>query len=125
MASTIHRVQKPIGRTIVVEISLTAKDVTDSGKIQKFGDIVINPTGDFDDPNDNTYPKFYVNAGNPVSFFTDQVIRATFEDDTLSLDALQKQANLWGDAISLSIQNALVALRAQTDTSTLDTSVNI
>ena len=125
MASTIHRVQKPIGRTIVVEISLTAKDVTDSGLIQKFGDIVINPTGDFSDPLDNTYPKFYVNAGNPVPFFTDQVIRATFEDDTLSLDALQKQANLWGDAISLAIQNALVALRAQTDTSTLDTSVNI
>jgi len=125
MASTIHRTQQLIGRTVIVQLALTAKDIGDSALIQKFGDIVINPSGDFIDPNDGTYPPFYVNAGNPVSFFTEQVIRATFEDDTLSLDALQKKANLWGDAIILAIQNAMVALRADTDSTTLDTTVSI
>ena len=125
MASTIQRTQQLRGRSILVSISLTAKDVADSALIQKFGDIIINPTGDFSDPNDNTYPPFYVNAGDPVSFYTDQVIRATFEDDKLGLAALQKQANLWGDAISLAIDNAMTALRALTDTTTLDSSIQI
>lgn len=118
MASTINRNQQLIGRSVIINITLTAKDVTDSALIQKFGDIIINPSGNFSDPNDNTYPPFYVNAGDPVPFFTNQVIRATFEDDLLDLAALQKKANLWGDAISLAIENALTALRALVDTTT-------
>jgi len=125
MASTIHRVQTLTSRTATITISLTAKDVTDSALIQKFGDIIINPSGDFSDPDDSAYPKFYVNAGNPVPFYTEGVIRATFDDEALDLAALQKQANLWGDAIVLAIENALTALRAAHDTTTSDTTVNI
>lgn len=125
MASTIRRKQTPVGRSILVEFTLIAKDAADTALIAKFGDITIDPSGDFNDPNDNTFPAFNVSAGDPVLFFTDQAIRATFVDDTLEWAALQRKAELWGDQISLNIQNAMTALRALDDDITLDTTITI
>lgn len=118
MSSTIQRVVKLVDGGISVEIRLVAKDAADDALIQKFGDIEINPSGQFSDPLDLSYPKFNVVAGDPVPFYTVQVIRALFVDDTLALADLQKRAKLWGDKIALDIQNAITALRALNDTST-------
>lgn len=125
MASIIRRKQTPVSRVITVLIELVSKDASDDALIKKFGDIMINPSGSYGDPSDGTYPKFIVQAGNPVAFFTQQTITATFVNDTLDVLALQKQANLWGDAIVLDIQNKMIALRAFEDTSTIDTTVTI
>ena len=118
MASTIQRSVQLVDGGISVEIRLVAKDAADDALIQKFGDIEINPTGYFNDPLHTDYPKFFVQAGDPVQFYTVGAIRTLFIDDTLTLDALQKKAKLWGDKISLDIQNAMIALRALEDTST-------
>jgi hypothetical protein len=118
MASSIQRTTKLIDGGISVEIRLVAKDAADDALIQKFGDIEINPSGQFGDPLDLTYPKFKVTAGDPVAFYTVGVVRALFQDDTLQLADLQKRAKLWGDAITLSIQNSMISLRALSDTST-------
>lgn len=125
MASIINRKQELINRSIKVTIELIQKDISDSALIKKFGDIVINPSGDFGDNNDSTYPKFNVQAGDPIKFFENGSITYTFEDSTLDIDALQKKAKLWGDSISLSIQNGLVSLRALNDSSTMDNNITI
>jgi len=128
MASSINRNQEVVDGAVIVKITLISKDAGDSLLIQKFGDIVINPTGTFDDPADVTFPNFYVNAGEPVCFYHRQEIMAIFKDYKLSLPVLERQANLWGDAITLQIQNAMISLRALgtgTDTTTMNTAVNI
>lgn len=125
MASTIRRKQTLNGRSITVSISLDTKDAADSALIEKYGDIKINPSGHFGDPNDLTYPKFLVEAGDPVSFYKQGSIQGIFIDNTLDLADLQKRADLWGDQIVLNIQNAMIALRAYTDTTTLETTVVI
>jgi hypothetical protein len=118
MASSIQRKTVLVDRGVLVEITLVAKDAADDALIKKFGDIQINPSGEFNDPLDLSYPKFIVRAGEPVDFYTTQEIRALFVDDTLALADLQKRAKLWGDSIQLSIQNAIIALRTLNDTST-------
>ena len=125
MASTIRRKQSLNGRSISVSISLDTKDSADSALIEKYGDIKINPTGYFNDPNDLAYPKFLVEAGDPVSFYKQGFIQAIFIDNALTLADLQKRADLWGDKIILDIQNAMIALRAYTDTTTIDTTIVI
>ena len=125
MTSTISRVQKIEERVITVSIKLVSKDAADNTFIQKFGDIIIDPSGFFNDPNDVTFPKFNVSAGDPIPFYTNQEIRAIFADPSLTIETLQRQANLWGDAIELKIQNAMISLRAKTDTTTLNTTLNI
>lgn len=128
MASTIERIQTLVSRVITVKIILTAKDTGDSALISKFGDIMINPTGTFSDPAHVEYPSFYVNAGDPVPFFTVGQIQTTFQDDALSIAALQIKAKLWGDNISTQIQNSLIALRnpvINTDSTTMDSPINV
>ena len=118
MASSIQRTTELVDGGVSVEIRLVAKDANDDALIQKFGDIKINPSGQFSDPLNTAYPAFIVQAGDPIEFYTVGTIRALFVDDTLALDALQRKAKLWGDQISLNIQNAMIALRALSDTST-------
>lgn len=125
MTSTIKRVQSIDKRVVSVSIQLIAKDAADSLLIDKFGDILIDPSGEYSDPNDLSYPKFRVYAGDPVPFYTQQVVRAIFSDTTLTLEDLQRRANLWGDAITLKIQNAMIALRTKEDDVTTSTTVNI
>ena len=125
MASQITRNQTLIGRMATVEILLVAKDVTDDSIIKKFGDVIINPTGNFSDPDDLSYPTFYVAAGPTVPFFTTGQVQAQFANDLLTLADLQRRANLWGDQIQLDIQNGIVVLRALTDTTTSTTTVTI
>ena len=126
MATQITRTQILTDRVITVTISLTAKDATDDALVKKFGDIQITPSGYFGDPSDSTYPSFMVNAGTePVDFFTAGSVVATFANDTLAIADLQKRALLWGNAIQLAIQNAMIALRAMTDTTTSTSVVTI
>jgi hypothetical protein len=125
MTSTIRRKQELSKRSITVTISLESKDSADSALIEKYGDIQINPSGYFNDPNEVSYPKFLVEAGDIVSFYTKGSITAIFIDNNLTLPDLQKRADLWADKIVLDIQNAMTALRALTDTTTLDTTITI
>ena len=125
MAIEVERKQELIERTIQIVIELVSKDATDNALVDKFGDIIINVSGAFSDPTDSTFPAFYVNAGKPVSFFKAQKIQTIFEDDILTLPVLQRQATLWGNSIMLQIQNAMTALRALTDSTTMDTTVTI
>jgi len=125
MATQIIRQQTLTDRIITVKISLSAKDAGDDALIKKFGDIKINPSGDFGDPNDGTYPKFRVTAGDSVLFFSVGEIKAMFADDSLNILDLQKRADLWGDSIQLAIQNAMTALRALSDSTTSTTTVTI
>ena len=118
MSSSIQKITKLIDGGISVEIRLVAKDAADDALIQTFGDIQINPSGLFGDPLHLAYPKFNVVAGDPVDFYTVGAVRALFVDDTLALEDLQNRALLWGNAISLDIQNKMTALRALNDTST-------
>ena len=123
MASSIRRKQELIEGTILVTISLVSKDAIDSALIEKFGDILINPSGYFGDPNDPSYPKFLVKAGDPIPFYTQQTIRNLFVNNTLSVVDLQKRADLWADKIVLDIQNEMIRLRSLVDSITLDATI--
>ena len=125
MATTITREQVLSDRVITIKIFLASKDAGDDALIKKFGDIKINPSGEFGDPNSSAYPKFRVDAGEAVLFFTVGEVKAVFANDTLTTDDLQKRADLWGDKIQLDIQNAMTALRALTDTTTSTTTITI
>jgi hypothetical protein len=125
MATTITREQVLSDRVITVKIFLASKDAGDDALIKKFGDIKINPSGEFGDPNDAAYPQFRVDAGEAVLFFTVGEVKAVFANDTLTILDLQKRADLWGDKIQLDIQNAMTALRAFTDTTTSTTTITI
>jgi hypothetical protein len=118
MSSTIQRQATLVDGGISLEIRLVAKDASDDALIQKFGDIKINPSGTFSDPLDLSYPKFNVQAGDAIDFYTTGTIRGLFVDDTLVLADLQKRAKLWGDKVCLDIQNAMIALRTLNDTTT-------
>lgn len=125
MATTITRAQTLSDRVITVKIFLASKDASDDALIKKFGDIKISPSGEFGDPNDIAYPKFRVDAGETVLFFTAGEVKAVFANDTLTPADLQKRADLWGDKIQLDIQNAMTALRALTDTTTSTNTITI
>lgn len=125
MTSQITREQVLGDRVATIKITLTAKDATDDALIKKFGDIKINPTGYFNDPDDVAYPAFYVDAGPPVSFFMVEEIKAMFANDVLHINDLQKRANLWGDKIQLDIENAMVTIRDFVDTTTSTTVITI
>lgn len=85
----------------------------------------MNPSGTFLDPNDLTYPKFIVQAGEPIEFFDVQVVRAIFSDMSLTFADRSRRAKLWGDAIQLQIQNQLTAIRLLTDNVTQSTSIPV
>ena len=125
MSTVISRVGSLLGGTAQVKFMIITKDLTDAALVDKYGDIIINPTGFFNDPNDNAYPKFYVNAGDIIPFFTKTFITAQFEDSSLTIDEIQKKAKLWGDAVQTDIQNKIIALRALTDTTTGNATVTI
>lgn len=125
MTSQITRTQTLVDRIVTITITLSAKDAADDSLIRTFGDIKISPSGIFNDPNDESYPSFRVDAGDDVLFFTVGEIKATFANDTLSLADLQKRADLWGDKIQLDIQNAMIRLRAFTDLTTSSATVSI
>lgn len=125
MASTLTRTQKVDEGVITVEILLSAKDATDDTLVRKFGDIIVNPSGTFSDPNDLAYPKFIVQAGEPIEFFDIQVVRAIFSDMSLTFADRARRAKLWGDAVQLQIQNQLTALRLLTDNVTQSTSIPV
>lgn len=125
MTSQITRAQNLTDRVATVKISLSAKDVGDDAAIKTFGDIKINPTGYFNDPDDDTYPQFYVDAGPAIPFFHIGEIKATFANDALNINDLQKRANLWGNKIQLDIQNAITTIRTLHDTTTQTTVITI
>lgn len=126
MASTFNRSQQVIEGMVIVKFNLIAKDAADSALVDKFGDIMINPSGLFNDPVDPTFPQFLVQAGCLVPFFEQQEIKALFKSSILPIAVLERQANLWGNAIATALANAMIALRALgtvTDTTTMDVQV--
>jgi len=125
MATTFSRKSEILDGTVTVTFNLTAKDEADDALVRKYGDVIINVTGYFVDPADGTYPKFYVNAGDPIELFQAGTFTAHFEDSTMLISALQKRADLWGDNIQTQIQNGILALRAFTDTISGTTTVTI
>lgn len=125
MASHIKREQWIEDGIVFVELILAAKDINDDARIRKYGDIKVNPSGIFNDPDDMSYPAFRVDAGSPIPFFTRGRIRATFVGDTLQPEDLQRRANLWGDKIMLDIQNALERLRILEDKATSDVTIRV
>lgn len=125
MATQITRTQVLSDRVITVKISLTSKDASDDALVKKFGDIKINVSGEFGDPNDSSYPRFRVEAGEAVLFFSNGEVKAVFANDALTSLDLQKRADLWGDKVQLDIQNAMTALRAMVDTTTSTTVITL
>jgi hypothetical protein len=111
MAIKIDRKVTTEHRTVIVEFVLVAKDSAEDLLVRRFGDMVINPTGDFHDPINSSYPKFFVDAGPAVSFFERQSIRALFDDDALTVEDLQNRGRLWGDRIQEMIVAEMTRLR--------------
>ena len=123
MSTMINRTQTLKDRTVVVEFRLAQKDVRDDALWQKWGDVKIQVSGQFGDPHDPTYPPFQVNAGPDIKLFERQTFQAHFADPALSLEVLQRRANLWGDAIQLQIQNKIILMRENDDNTSM--SVNV
>ena len=125
MASTLNLTRNIENGIITVEISLAGKDAADDALIKRFGDILVTPSGQFSDPNDPSYPTFYVLAGDPLFFFKEGKVRAIFDDLKLTYADRAKRAKLWEDSVTLYIQNELIKLRALTDTTTQSTNVTL
>lgn len=111
MASEVKRSVRTEGGAVIVEFHLVSKDATDDTLVRFFGDIHINPTGDFED-NDPSYGKFYVDAGDPIHFFKEGEVRAVFQDDALSMQVLQRRATAWGNEIEARIKREMTRLRS-------------
>lgn len=118
MSTIINKVGSIIGGTVQVQFQLIAKDVTDAALVSKFGDVIIVCSGTFNDPNDNTFPAFYVNAGDPVHLFTTGLITLQLADPTMTMALLQRQASLWAASILTQITTKITALRDLSDTIT-------
>lgn len=125
MASAIEREQTLNNGIITVEIRLISIDASDDALIQKFGDIRVDPSGEFKDQNDPTFAPFRVEAGDPVYFFAARSIRCLFVGDALTMPFLQRRAKIWGDNIEREIQNQILNLRALVDTTSSKQVVNI
>lgn len=125
MSTIVNKVGSIIGGTVQIQFQLMSKDVTDATLVTKFGDILITTTGTFNDPNDATFPPFYVSAGGPIAFFTAGVMTAQFADPTLTMATLERRANLWGTSIGSQLSTKILALRALTDTVTGTTVITI
>jgi len=115
MPTTIAREQKNIDGVVIEEFFLTNKSAEDDFLVRRFGDITVNPSGDFTDPANPTV-KFRVDAGPPVSFFEFGRVVAVFDDHLLSLTVLQQRAKIWGDKIQADLQSSMAALRLSVDT---------
>jgi hypothetical protein len=114
VTSDVIREEKALDRAITVSFRLRVKNPVDDYLVHHFGDVVIDPSGLFHDPNDPSYIPFYVYAGDPVSFFTEGVISATFEDDNEEFELLVKHAEIWGNIIQARLIAAIIKLRSQT-----------
>ena len=125
MATSITRDTRVKGRTVIVEFTLVAKDSSDDVLYRKFGDIMLNVSGYFGDPNDLSFPKYWVEAGLPLGLFTSEKIVSHFEDATLTIEALQKRAKLWADNVQLQIQNGILSLRQANDTVSQTSTISI
>lgn len=125
MASAIEREQTLDNGIITIEIRLVSIDSSDDALVQKFGDITIDPSGEFKDTNDPSFAPFRVEAGDPVSFFSARSVRCLFVGDSLTMPFLQRRAKIWGDSIEREIQNQILNLRSLVDTTSSKTVVNI
>ena len=118
MATIIERDIEPKGGSVYATVCITSKDPHDVYLAGKYGDIYISPSGEFTDPEDNTF-KFNVFAGLPVgvllSILPDQRISASFLDPGISVATKLRQANLWTLAIANSIAVKLTSLRTNQD----------
>lgn len=125
MAVQLQRKIELIGRSVFVSLTVLSKDTADAALLDKYGDIKVIPSGYFVDPNDQAYPKFYVNAGDPFLFFKNGGVKMVFEDDQLTIQTLLKNASLWANAIQTKVTNDLTSLRGITETTTGSTTVTI
>ena len=115
MPTSITREQKNVDGVVTEEFTLTAKGAEDDFLVRRFGDIVINPSGEFNDPLNPTI-KFRVDAGLPVPFFEVGKIVAVFDDHALGIAVSQQRAKIWGDKIQADLKASMAALRLSVDT---------
>jgi len=122
MPSIVQRNQALEGGVVIAELVLTVKDSYDDFLVSRFGDILVNPSGEFTDPADATF-KFQVRADGPVSFFKAGELRAVFDDQVLGTDVLQRRAKVWGDKMQADLKAAIATLRTKVDLTTTSTFV--
>ena len=118
MATIIQRDIFPEGGMIIASVSILSKDPNDDFLARKYGDVYINPSGSFADPQDATF-QFIVDSGNAIgillSNLPDQKINATFNDETIDISIRLRQANLWSLSISNAIAAGITKLRTDQD----------
>ena len=122
MPTIIERNQTIHEGVVVVELALVSKDQHDEYLTSRFGDIVIDPSGAFEDVADAA-SKFTLHAGPPVYFFKAGALRAVFDDTSLGTDVLQKRAKIWGDKMQADLKSAMAALRLKSDLTSTSTFV--
>lgn len=121
MATQLTRKVETVGGSVTASLFISSKDPSDDNLARKFGDIYLLVSGEFNDPLDNTFPKFIVDMGTktvPLLLTTlpNQVIQTTFDDPILDIAVKQRRAKLWLDALVVQAQSEMSALRARTDT---------
>ncbi len=109
--TSIEISQRLVGGTVTARVYALSISNADSALADKYGGVIIDPSGYFEDPADPYYPKFYVNAGPSISFFERGEVRALFYDNFLPIEILQKHAILWCNRVKDLIQNELKRLR--------------
>ena len=119
MASIISRDIKAEGGQIIASVCVVSKDPNDDLLARKYGDVMVNPSGEFRDSNDASFTPFIVDAGKPsgalLSLLPDHKFTTTFSDPKIPIEARLRQANIWTLAIANTIANGLTALRTKTD----------
>lgn len=129
MASIFNIEHQIIGGVIRAAVYVASKDPTDDLAARKFGDVMVRRSGIFNDPNDNTFPQFRVDAGDDIGVFLNNLpnykIETFFDDQSISITARMRQSSLWTSALIAQITSGLTALRANTDTTGGTTAVTI
>ena len=126
MSSVFTRIPVIRCNKVLMIFRLTSKDVYDNDLVNEFGDIFVTPSmTDIIDPDDVNFTKFSVSAGDPIPMFKYGEVRALFDNSSLSIDTLYKQATLWCDQIQLQVQTGLINLRALKNVSTQQSMVTL
>ena len=135
MATTFTKKIQPNNGNWTVSIGIASKDPNDVTFAQKYGDIIIDMRGKLlTDPDDETFT-FTVPNGDMITgaYYSDILLSKlpnreyiyTFDDASVAAPTRYRQAVLYATALQTALHDAIVALRAMTETTPVDTTFTV
>ena len=135
MATTFTKKIQPNNGNWTVSVGIASKDPNDVMLAQKYGDIIIDLRGKLlNDPDSETFT-FTVPNGDKTSgaYYADILLSKlpnreyiyTFDDASVAAPTRYRQAVVFAIALQAALNDAILALRAMTETTPVDTTFTV